>query len=154
MTVPPSDPRLASGPMDTFVQRFQAQFSGEDWSGDPVPVLVALSGGLDSVVLLHLLRFGKGLPPVRLQAAHFDHPFRALSQLLENRSIHGVDSLAQPSEFGTGVGGSGFEIRLFGLGHLTPVATPAGAHGDDREASWRGGWRSGDPRVAKIPLTP
>ena len=76
MTVPPSDPRLASGPMDTFVQRFQAQFSGEEWSGDAVPILVALSGGLDSVVLLHLLRFGKGLPQVRLQAVHFDHRMR------------------------------------------------------------------------------
>jgi tRNA(Ile)-lysidine synthase len=40
------------------------------------PVLVALSGGLDSVVLLHLLRF-----PLRdligaLSAAHFDHAMR------------------------------------------------------------------------------
>ena len=38
-------------------------------------VLVALSGGADSVVLLHLLRFGT--PGVRVAAAHFDHAMRA-----------------------------------------------------------------------------
>ncbi len=41
-------------------------------AGDPV--LVGVSGGIDSVVLLHLLRFG----PIRypLTAAHFDHGMR------------------------------------------------------------------------------
>lgn len=38
-------------------------------------VLVALSGGLDSVCLLHLLRFAPCQP--RLAAAHFDHRMRA-----------------------------------------------------------------------------
>ena len=39
------------------------------------PLVVALSGGLDSCVLLHLLRFGPtGAPPV--VAAHFDHAMR------------------------------------------------------------------------------
>jgi tRNA(Ile)-lysidine synthase len=37
-------------------------------------VLVALSGGMDSVVLLHLLRFETG---VRVSAAHFDHAMRS-----------------------------------------------------------------------------
>jgi len=39
-------------------------------------VLVALSGGMDSVVLLHLLRFTAG---VRVTAAHFDHAMRPAS---------------------------------------------------------------------------
>lgn len=39
-------------------------------------VLVALSGGLDSTVLLHLLRFQPGMPPFQVQAAHFDHRMR------------------------------------------------------------------------------
>lgn len=39
-------------------------------------ILVALSGGLDSAVLLHLLRFTPGLPPLQLLAAHFDHRMR------------------------------------------------------------------------------
>ena len=40
-------------------------------------VVVALSGGLDSVVLLHLLRFASGHERARLHAAHFDHAMRA-----------------------------------------------------------------------------
>lgn len=39
-------------------------------------VLVAVSGGLDSVVLLELLRFGLGERAPRLAAAHFDHAMR------------------------------------------------------------------------------
>ena len=38
------------------------------------PVLVAISGGLDSVVLLHVLRYRGGAP--ELVAAHFDHGMR------------------------------------------------------------------------------
>jgi tRNA(Ile)-lysidine synthase len=41
------------------------------------PWLVAVSGGLDSVVLLHLLRFGEDAPA--LVVAHFDHGMRAES---------------------------------------------------------------------------
>lgn len=40
-------------------------------------VLVALSGGMDSVVLLHLLRFTTG---ARVTAAHFDHAMRPGSE--------------------------------------------------------------------------
>jgi tRNA(Ile)-lysidine synthase len=38
--------------------------------------LVAVSGGLDSVVLLHLLRFAPEIPRLELVAAHFDHRMR------------------------------------------------------------------------------
>jgi tRNA(Ile)-lysidine synthase len=40
-------------------------------------LLVALSGGLDSVVLLHLFRFGAIVPALRISAAHLDHAMRA-----------------------------------------------------------------------------
>jgi len=39
-------------------------------------VIVACSGGLDSCVLLHLLRFSPGLPRLDLRIAHFDHAMR------------------------------------------------------------------------------
>ena len=39
--------------------------------------LVALSGGLDSTVLLHLLRAARSDRPLQLTAAHFDHGMRA-----------------------------------------------------------------------------
>jgi tRNA(Ile)-lysidine synthetase-like protein len=39
--------------------------------------MVALSGGIDSVALLHLLRFAPDLPAVTLSAAHVDHGMRA-----------------------------------------------------------------------------
>jgi len=43
-------------------------------------VVVAVSGGLDSMALLHLLRFGRGLPKLELVAAHFDHRMRPESR--------------------------------------------------------------------------
>jgi tRNA(Ile)-lysidine synthase len=42
--------------------------------------VVALSGGLDSVVLLHLLRFTAGHAGARVVAAHFDHRMRSGSE--------------------------------------------------------------------------
>jgi tRNA(Ile)-lysidine synthase len=39
-------------------------------------VVVACSGGIDSCVLLHLLRFTPELPPLRITTAHFDHGMR------------------------------------------------------------------------------
>jgi tRNA(Ile)-lysidine synthase len=60
-------------------ERLEAAFAREIGTGGPGPgdcVVVALSGGLDSVVLLHLLRFGSPLEGVELRAAHFDHGMR------------------------------------------------------------------------------
>jgi tRNA(Ile)-lysidine synthase len=44
-------------------------------------VLVAVSGGVDSLVLLHLLRFTPGIHALRLRVAHFDHRMRPESPL-------------------------------------------------------------------------
>ncbi|HSU17944.1 tRNA lysidine(34) synthetase TilS [Longimicrobium sp.] len=48
--------------------------------GDGAHVLVALSGGVDSVVLLHLLRFAARGMGIALSAAHFDHAMRPGSE--------------------------------------------------------------------------
>ena len=42
-------------------------------------ILVGVSGGVDSLVLLHLLRFSSGLPRTELVVAHFDHGMRSES---------------------------------------------------------------------------
>jgi tRNA(Ile)-lysidine synthase len=65
--------------VERVVRVFRSQLAGENWKEeveDPVSVLVAVSGGVDSLVLLHLLRFTDGLPPMVLRAAHFDHGMR------------------------------------------------------------------------------
>ena len=41
--------------------------------------VVAVSGGIDSMTLLHLLRFGRAAPSPTLHAAHLDHRMRAES---------------------------------------------------------------------------
>lgn len=39
-------------------------------------VVVGVSGGLDSMTLLHLMRFGAAAPPIPVRAAHIDHRMR------------------------------------------------------------------------------
>ena len=46
-------------------------------SGDRI--LVGVSGGVDSLTLLHLLRFSPGLPATELVVGHFDHRMRSES---------------------------------------------------------------------------
>lgn len=56
--------------------RFGEHVARKAFFEDGDRLLVALSGGLDSLVLLHLLRFSGGVPSVELFAAHFDHRLR------------------------------------------------------------------------------
>lgn len=55
--------------------RLGARMTARPAAGEKV--LVAFSGGLDSLVLLHLLRFAPELPRTDVVAAHFDHRMRA-----------------------------------------------------------------------------
>ncbi|CAN5778589.1 tRNA lysidine(34) synthetase TilS [soil metagenome] len=55
-------------------RRFALHLQASGLLSDVERPLVALSGGLDSVCLLHLLRFA--VTPVAVEAAHFDHAMR------------------------------------------------------------------------------
>lgn len=57
-------------------QRFRRRVADASELEAGAGVVVALSGGLDSVALLHLLRFTPGLPDLRVVAAHLDHALR------------------------------------------------------------------------------
>ncbi|MFC1575609.1 tRNA lysidine(34) synthetase TilS [Gemmatimonadota bacterium] len=56
--------------------RFVGETRRLEAPGEGDGIVVAVSGGLDSVVLLHLLRFSPGLPALDIRAAHFDHRMR------------------------------------------------------------------------------
>jgi tRNA(Ile)-lysidine synthase len=65
-------PRTAQRP--TFAERVRRSLDGLGVRG--AHVLVAASGGCDSVSLLHLLRFAADDAGMRVSAAHFDHAMR------------------------------------------------------------------------------
>jgi tRNA(Ile)-lysidine synthase len=60
----------------TFAERFRRSLDGLGARGTGAHVLAAVSGGCDSVSLLHLLRFSADDPGLRVSAAHFDHAMR------------------------------------------------------------------------------
>jgi tRNA(Ile)-lysidine synthase len=67
-------------PSDASLEaRFRHELTLEEERLGSGPVLVAVSGGLDSVVLLHLLRFTTRLPKRDVHVAHVDHGLRTAS---------------------------------------------------------------------------
>ena len=63
-------------PDRSLAARFRAALAEDGAVSGGERVLVALSGGVDSTVLLHLLRFTPGLPSLDVRAAHLDHRMR------------------------------------------------------------------------------
>jgi tRNA(Ile)-lysidine synthase len=61
-------------------QRFRENLHALGLAGGDAHVLAAVSGGIDSVVLLHLLRFASADLGIRVTAAHFDHAMRRGSE--------------------------------------------------------------------------
>jgi tRNA(Ile)-lysidine synthase len=71
-------PRTSQRP--TFADRVRRSLDGLGVRGTDAHVLVAVSGGCDSVSLLHLLRFAADDAGLRVSAAHFDHAMRPGSE--------------------------------------------------------------------------
>jgi tRNA(Ile)-lysidine synthase len=59
-----------------FAERVRRSLDGLGVRGTGAHLLVAVSGGCDSVALLHLLRFAADDETLRVSAAHFDHAMR------------------------------------------------------------------------------
>ncbi len=105
------------------------------------PLVVAVSGGLDSVVLLHLLRFTRDLPRFELRVAHFDHALRDRSDA-DAAWVHGLCrawGLRCDSARAQGLTGSEEASRNARLAFLERVRRAAGArwvalghHADDQ----------------------
>ena len=62
--------------MRGFDRRFAEHLAASGWLAEGAGVVVGVSGGVDSMTLLHLMRFRDGPPGVRLHAAHVDHRMR------------------------------------------------------------------------------
>ncbi len=60
--------------------RRHAGAGASGWMEDGTGLVVALSGGIDSMTLLYLLRFSMRIPPASLHAAHVDHRMRRGSE--------------------------------------------------------------------------
>ena len=65
-----------SDDLQALARRVADRWQEREWGGEGTHVVVAVSGGLDSVVLLHLLRFPLSSLKLRLTVAHFDHAMR------------------------------------------------------------------------------
>ncbi len=62
--------------MKAFDRRFADHLAAAGWLAKDGVVVVGVSGGVDSMTLLHLMRFRDAPPPVRVHAAHVDHRMR------------------------------------------------------------------------------
>ena len=78
-------------PAEAVLRAFHRASAVEGAPGPGATVVAALSGGLDSTVLLHLMRFAwpASRPTPRLVAAHFDHRMRPESRA-DTRWVRGL----------------------------------------------------------------
>ncbi|MFD0674810.1 tRNA lysidine(34) synthetase TilS [Cohnella sp. GCM10027633] len=75
---------------DELAVRFAADASAEGWLKRDVAVLAAVSGGPDSMALLHLLKTLAEHTPMRIVVAHANHQFRGAESDAEEALVRGV----------------------------------------------------------------
>lgn len=130
-----------AAPVSSLSQRFVRHVRRRGLLGTGDRVVVAVSGGLDSVVLLHLLRFGAEDLAPQLHVAHFDHRMRPGSEA-DARWVRGLSAAWDlPFRFGAASAPptSEAEARVQRYAFLEEVRSEVGAravvtahHADDQ----------------------
>ena len=119
-----SGPREGRGPMSGtgdgtgLAARFRDHLTASGRLEGAERAVVAVSGGIDSMTLLHLLRFGHAAPSLALRVAHLDHRMRA--------------------ESGADAAWLGEVCAAWGVAyHLRAAATPVRTEAEGRELRYR-----------------
>jgi tRNA(Ile)-lysidine synthase len=132
---PPSAIGSASGPLSALAARFESSLLRLDIA-DGVQLVLAVSGGPDSMALMHLALEASSRHGWRPHVAHLDHGLRdgsaddarfvadAASQLGLDVTIHKTDVAALAAERGDGVEEAG---RVARYAFLEELAAAAGA---------------------------
>jgi tRNA(Ile)-lysidine synthase len=130
----PSSNGSGSGPLSALAARFESSLLRLD-TADGVPLILAVSGGPDSMALLHIAVEASSRHGWRPHVAHLDHGLRdgsaddarfvadAASQLGLDATIHKTDVAALAAERGDGLEEAG---RVARYAFLEEVAAAAG----------------------------
>lgn len=104
--------------MSALDRRFADHLGASGWLAQGAAVVVGVSGGIDSMTLLHLLRFPALPPGIRLHAAHVDHRMRDGS----GQDAAWVEEIC-----------AGWDVRF----HLERAAAPVASEAEGRRLRYR-----------------
>jgi len=131
----PSSNGSVSGPLSALATRFESSLLRLD-TADGVPLVLAVSGGPDSIALMHLAVAASPAHGWRPHVAHLDHGLRegsaddaqfvadAASLLGVDVTIHKTDVAALAAERGDGLEEAGRVVRYAFLEEVAAAAGP------------------------------